>query len=1123
MKHNSYLQKLVVLFVLIFTLCDVYAWKPVIVGHRGSRTGVENTEEAFINGITKHGFQALECDVKVTSDKKYVCWHDDIITKCSPNCTIYSSTLATIQSKTLTQTRNGVTYTGKICTVDRYLEICKQYNVTPVVELKYAVGINGSDMSNFPGLYALIEKHGLVDKTIILTSMKGSLQYIRANYPRLTCQYLVNYISSSNIAWCKTNGCHPSGYYVNGSNKLTQALVDEAHNGGMHVGAFTMNNTADFPTYCSFGVNYLTTDDFIRKDLPELSGTDPNVPTTYTTIYYRPSTTNFANGYTDLSNKRADGGTGDGYQGVYWSKNGRLTASVYANLKGSIFLDYAKTKTNDDLKASPSSRFMPIKVPTTYTGVIVHRLGACTEANYNVWKHAAGATGISSVSVHNTAPRWTNSTTHIPSPMTIPTDGKNLLCNKEGWWDVWYWAYYLPKTNNVTMYFANTGDWKDVQLLTGKDIYTHATAPTTATIPGTKLTYFNLNNKEYGYTHYGFIGNGANWDESKTIPVTGGSESQWVYDETSSFANNKTDAAKNSNSNQNRIANRIKYANNRTGLQENLLAGVNVFTPGSGNDAAMTKKTVSAYTDLNYTQTIVAEAGGKVAVSTYKLTGANTSAAVTTSVTNGTTSVVSAYTATTVLTATPDEGYSVDGWYDGSTMVCTGPVYKYSTPSNARTITVKFMKGARKDVRTQTYVYDEAKAKYVWKDSNEGGVFTIRHSAGEVYIHENLSYLKDLPMTTDPATFEATANYGYEFIGWWNNHMGVFTDNPWVMENPANYDESVTARFAKIRSDLNASVERGKGGKIAVTYDNGLGAKTDTLTSLSTKLLIGSDLVFTAMPDEGSEFLGWYDSNTLVSSDLVYTCTAPAETKNIAARFTFTVKKDVRAQTYVYDEEAGKYVWKDSNLGGVFTMAHSGGQVYTHEVDGYKKGLVVTSDPVTFTSIPNSGYELIGWWNNPTVYTDDPWTMEHPEEFKQSVTARFAKVRSEMNASVDNVLGGLLYITYDNGYGEKTDTLTSLSTKLLIGSVVTLEAATAEQSTFLGWYENEELLTTEALYTFTVTDTNRNIVAKFKTDSTTTDLDGIDASTSNVRKIFRDDQIYIYKNGVLYNIIGHTL
>jgi hypothetical protein len=261
----------------------------------------------------------------------------------------------------------------------------------------------------------------------------------------------------------------------------------------------------------------------------------------------------------------------------------------------------------------------------------------------------------------------------------------------------------------------------------------------------------------------------------------------------------------------------------------------------------------------------------------------------------------------------------------------------------------------------------------------------------------------------------------------------------------------------------------------------------------------------------------------LVSSDAEYTYLATDDIKTLAARFKFSVKKDVRAQTYVYDEEAGKYVWKDSNLGGVFTMAHSGGQVYTHEVDGYKKGLVVTSDPVTFTSIPNSGYELIGWWNNPTIYTDDPWTMERPEEYKQSVTARFAKIRSEMNVNVDNEIAGLLYITYDNGYGEKTDTLTTLSTKLLVGSTVTLEAVATELSTFLGWYENDTLLTTETLYTFTTTDTHRNIVAKFKTDSTTTNVDDVNTSTSGVHKIFRDGHIYIYKNGSLHAITGQEL
>ena len=152
MKHNLNIQKLLVLFVFIFSICDAFAWKPIMIGHRGCRQGVENTEEAFLNAVKNYGFQALECDVKVTSDNKYVCWHDDVITKCSPNCTIYTNTLATVQSKTLTQTRNSVTYTGKICTVDRYLEICRDYNVIPIIELKWASGINNNDMSNFAGL-----------------------------------------------------------------------------------------------------------------------------------------------------------------------------------------------------------------------------------------------------------------------------------------------------------------------------------------------------------------------------------------------------------------------------------------------------------------------------------------------------------------------------------------------------------------------------------------------------------------------------------------------------------------------------------------------------------------------------------------------------------------------------------------------------------------------------------------------------------------------------------------------------------------------------------------------------------------------------------------------------------
>ena len=341
---------LLMLLMLAFA-SEALAWKPIMIGHRGCRQGVENTEEAFINGATKYGFQALECDVKVTSDKKYVCWHDDVITKCSPNCTIYTNTLATIQSKTLTQTRSGTTYTGKICTVDRYLEICKTYNVIPVVELKYAVGINGNDMSNFPGLYALIEKHGLVDKTIILTSMTGALTYVRKNYPKLKCQYLVNYITDNNVSWAKTNGCDISTCYYYSSTSgqyLTQALMDKAKAAGLKVSIWTVNSETDYKKYAGYGANYVTSDDLKRANIADLPGTDPNPVEADVTWVLNGGTVSGTLPTTITSTYTIPTPTKTGYVFLGWystnSTSGTKYTTLSAGFKGTVYAVWRETK-----------------------------------------------------------------------------------------------------------------------------------------------------------------------------------------------------------------------------------------------------------------------------------------------------------------------------------------------------------------------------------------------------------------------------------------------------------------------------------------------------------------------------------------------------------------------------------------------------------------------------------------------------------------------------------------------------------------------------------------------------------------------------------------------------------
>ena len=261
------------IFTLLCIAClflQAYAWKPLFAGHRGSYRGVENTEEAMMNGINYYGYTGLEIDVKTTSDGEYVCWHDDDLSRVGHDVQIPYTKYADLKDLTLTQTRGGVQYTAKILTVDRYLEICKENNVFPIIELKWAVGINSNDMTRFPGLYKLIEKHGLVEEARILTSMQPSLEYVRTNYPKLQCQYLCYEVTQARYEWCKKWGINPSVQ----TGGLTKAMARKCHEAGMEVACWTVNSSSDYIKHGEMGCTTMTCDYLVPADMPELEEID---------------------------------------------------------------------------------------------------------------------------------------------------------------------------------------------------------------------------------------------------------------------------------------------------------------------------------------------------------------------------------------------------------------------------------------------------------------------------------------------------------------------------------------------------------------------------------------------------------------------------------------------------------------------------------------------------------------------------------------------------------------------------------------------------------------------------------------------------------------------------------
>ena len=97
----------------------------IFIGHAGSYLGIMNSEEAFINGVKIKKYQALECDLKQTKDGVFVVCHDDTFN----NIAIANTNWEDLKDIEYTTTRGGISYTTKICTLERYLEICKEYNV----------------------------------------------------------------------------------------------------------------------------------------------------------------------------------------------------------------------------------------------------------------------------------------------------------------------------------------------------------------------------------------------------------------------------------------------------------------------------------------------------------------------------------------------------------------------------------------------------------------------------------------------------------------------------------------------------------------------------------------------------------------------------------------------------------------------------------------------------------------------------------------------------------------------------------------------------------------------------------------------------------------------------------
>lgn len=286
-----------------------------------------------------------------------------------------------------------------------------------------------------------------------------------------------------------------------------------------------------------------------------------------------------------------------------------------------------------------------------------------------------------------------------------------------------------------------------------------------------------------------------------------------------------------------------------------------------------------------------------------------------------------------------------------------------------------------------------------------------------------------------------------DFKIYWSNtttfteDKSVLFDTSSAMTVSTNFN-GYLPNYIKIYANANSAI---KDGVIEFSCSNNypsLSLSTNSSTMGSTTgaglYAVGQSVTISATANNsGSYFVGWYNGETLISTDASYTFNMPFENTAYVAHFA------PNSYNLVLSSES---LEKGSVTGG-------GEYDYLEEV--------------TITASPEMGYSFLGWYNGASqVSTQSTYTFTMPYNALNYVAKFNTNNYSIALASEDTNKG----------------TVTGAGTYPYQQSR-TITATPKTGYSFVGWYEGETLVSSSSSYTFTMPYTNLSYVAKFSANS----------------------------------------
>lgn len=204
------------------------------ISHRGYRTGGtrDNSIEAFINA-GENGFWGLETDVRFGTDGNLVCSHN-----------------------TVGKGENPPTF-------EEYLDICKEYGMTAIIDLKYVNG-TGKDKTGLSSeVIKTIQEKGMMDSCILQTNNMTDIPSIREASADARIWMLTDYLNEDRKNLIDEYDVECVNIHVTESLSSIRNRIDYLNDKGVDVCIWGVTTVGGKERYLEAGAKYVMSDNVL--------------------------------------------------------------------------------------------------------------------------------------------------------------------------------------------------------------------------------------------------------------------------------------------------------------------------------------------------------------------------------------------------------------------------------------------------------------------------------------------------------------------------------------------------------------------------------------------------------------------------------------------------------------------------------------------------------------------------------------------------------------------------------------------------------------------------------------------------------------------------------------------